>query len=159
MFEVKDNFLPTEEFTHIKNLIMSHQFPWFYNDYISGKEDPPSFYYFTHTLYSEPGRISDWFYLFNNFLKKIECKSIMRMKANLHLQQNIKRKNKPHTDFNFSHKACLFYLNSNNGATYFGKKSVLPKENRAVFFDPSIKHNSSECTDAKRRVNININYF
>ena len=39
------------------------------------------------------------------------------------------------------------------------KEKIIPKANRAVFFDPSQPHSSSPCTDRKRRVNINFNYF
>ena len=48
---------------------------------------------------------------------------------------------------------------NNSHTTHFKNKKVLPKENRAVFFDPSIPHSSSLCTDEKRRVTINFNYF
>ena len=70
-----------------------------------------------------------------------------------------KRKNNAHKDYNFSHKGCLFYLNDNNGETHFKNKKVLPKANRAVFFNPSESHSSSLCTDQNRRVVINFNYF
>ena len=39
------------------------------------------------------------------------------------------------------------------------KKKIKPKENRAVFFNPSIEHCSSTCTDEKRRITINVNYL
>ena len=70
-----------------------------------------------------------------------------------------KRKNKPHVDYTFEHKGCLFYINTNNGATFFEKEKVLPKENRVVFFQPHKLHSSSLCTDQKRRLVINFNYF
>ena len=159
MVEIKDNFLPQDEFTNMKKILMSDGFPWFYNDRITDEKDPSPFYYFYHMFYKDPGIISEGFSLFHNFLKKIECKRLLRLKGNLHVNQNIKRKNPPHRDYNFPHKGCIYYINNNNGPTYIGKKSVLPQENRAIFFDPSILHSSSECTDAKIRVNININYF
>ncbi len=31
--------------------------------------------------------------------------------------------------------------------------------NRILFFDPSEEHSSSLCTDQKRRITINFNYF
>jgi|TARA_R100000093_G_C1937277_1_gene70817 pectate lyase len=157
--KIEDDFLPKDEFDNLKNILTGASFPWFYNDRITDKGDPAPFYYFTHMFYREPGITSEWFHLFHNFLNKIECKSILRLKGNLHVNQNITRKNRPHADYDFTHKGCIYYINTNNGATYFGKKAVLPKENRAVFFDPSLKHNSSECTDNKRRICINMNYF
>ena len=42
---------------------------------------------------------------------------------------------------------------------YFKDKKVLPKANRAVFFRPHELHSSSVCTNQKRRITINFNYF
>ena len=39
------------------------------------------------------------------------------------------------------------------------KTKIDSVENRILFFDPSIPHDSENCTDQKVRVNININYF
>ena len=159
MFKVIDNFLDKKYFNEIKNFILSEEFPWYYNEYISDKNDPKDFYYFTHVFYNENSANSSAYSIWKNFLKKIDCKALIRIKANMHNNLNKKRKNKLHVDYPYSHKGCLFYLNSNNGETYFKNKKVLPKENRAVFFDPSIPHSSSLCTDKKRRITINFNYF
>ena len=159
MFEVVDNFLDKNYFNEIKNFILSQEFPWYYNDRISNKNDPKNFYYFTHVFYIENSLNSDAYNIWKNFLKKIDCKALIRIKASMYNNINEKRKNKPHVDYPYSHKGCLFYVNSNNGETYFKNKKVLPKENRAVFFDPSIPHARALCTDEKRRVTINLNYF
>jgi hypothetical protein len=159
MVEVIDNFLDKEYFNKIKNFILSEEFPWYYNDRISNKNDPKDFYYFTHAFYTENSENSSAYNIWEKFLKKIDCKALIRIKASMYNNINKKRKNKPHVDYPYSHKGCLFYLNSNNGETYFKNKKVLPKENRAVFFDPSIPHSSSLCTDEKRRITINFNYF
>jgi len=159
MFEVIDNFLDKEYFNKIKNFILSEEFPWYYNDRISNKNDPKDFYYFTHVFYTKNSANSNAYNIWEKFLKKIDCKALIRIKANMYNNINKKRKNKSHVDYSYSHKGCLFYLNSNNGETYFKNKKVLPKENRAVFFDPSIPHSSSLCTDEKRRITINFNYF
>ena len=68
------------------------------------------------------------------------------------------------SDYLYKHKACILYINDNNGETCFKQKDgtikkVLPKPNRVVFFDGSNPHCSSTCTDVKRRVNVNFNYF
>tara|TARA_R110000782_G_scaffold232775_1_gene318956 strand:+ start:640 stop:1137 length:498 start_codon:yes stop_codon:yes gene_type:complete len=165
MFKVIDNFLDINEFNAIKKIVSGDNFPWYYNNSITNEKDLKNKFYFTHHFYKDldpqhtPGVSSDYFYLLKNFLIKIECKSIIRIKANLHLNINKKQINQPHSDYSFSHKGCLFYLNDNNGLTYFKNKSVKPKANRVVFFDPSKKHSSSLCTDKNKRININFNYF
>ena len=159
MFEVKDNFLDKNYFKEIKNFILSEEFPWYYNDSISSQKDPKKFYYFTHTFYNQNTVNSGGYNIWKKFLEKINCKALIRIKANLYNNINVKRKNKLHKDYPYSHKGCLLYLNSNNGETYFKNKKVITKENRVVFFDPSIPHSSSLCTDKERRITINFNYF
>ena len=171
MFKVVDDFLDINEFNTIKEIIFGANFPWYHSNFITfdpksrqyNKKNAEDKFYFIHNIFNdfanEYGIHSEYFSLFKNFLIKIECKSIIRIKANLHLNINKKQINEPHVDYSFSHKGCLFYLNDNNGLTYFENKSVKPKANRAVFFNPSKKHSSSLCTDQSRRININFNYF
>ena len=157
--KVIDNFLDKDYFNKIKDIILSDNFSWYYNDSITSKNDPKHFFYFTHNFYNENKTHSNFFNIWEAFLKKIDCKALIRIKGSMYINVNEKRKNKSHVDYPYTHKGCLFYLNSNNGKTYFKNKIVTPKENRAVFFDPSVPHSSSLCTDQKRRITINFNYF
>ena len=157
--KIIDNFLPKEEFQTIQQQICGDNFPWFYNDRISSPKDPKEYFSFFHSFYLKHEPRSKWFYLFNNLLNKINCNAILRIKGNLQLRQSKKRQNKMHTDYKFKHKGCVFYLNTNNGETYFKTTKVMPKENRLVFFDPSEEHSSTVCSDEKRRITIIFNYF
>ena len=159
MIKIVDNFLNKKDFEYIRDIICSDEFPFYYNNYITKDTDPLSYYYFTHTFFRNNIPNSPFFDLWKNFLQKINCKSLLRIKASMYMNINKKRKNTSHKDFNFSHKGCLFYINTNNGETHFKDKKVLPKANRAVFFDPSESHSSSLCTDQNRRIVINFNYF
>ena len=157
--QVKDNFLNDQEFEEIKNNIMGNNFPWFFYDYITNDNDHIDNFYFIHNIFRQPSLVSGWFELFNNFLEKIEYKSLLRIKANLYLKTKNKVIHKPHKDYYYEHKGCILYINDNNGETFFGKEKVKPKANRIVFFNPNEEHSSSTCTDQQRRVNINFNYF
>jgi len=159
MIKVIDNFLPQDEFKYIQDSILSDHFPFYFNESITSDKDPKDYYYFTHTFFYDNKPQSNWFVLWKNFLKKIKCRSLIRIKASMYMNSKKKRKNKPHVDYTFEHKGCLFYINTNNGETFFEKKKVLPKENRVVFFQPHKLHSSSLCTDQKRRLVINFNYF
>ena len=159
MIKVIDNFLDKKEFKDIQKLMYSTDFPFFYNDSITDDDDPSDHYYFTHMFYNNNQLMSRWFNIWENFLKKIECNALLRIKGSMYVNINEKRKHKPHRDYNFPHKGCLFYMNTNNGGTYFKEQIVLPKENRVVFFNPYELHASSLCTDQNRRLVINFNYF
>ena len=140
MFKVVDNFLDKEYFNEIQKQILSDYFPWYYNFGITNPKDKEDKFYFTHNIFSdftknEYGVTSSYFPLFKKFLVDIECKSIVRIKANSYLNLNKKEIHQSHQDYSFSHKGCLLYLNDNNGLTYFGKKPIEPKANRVVPFD------------------------
>ena len=158
--QVIDNFLEKEEFDNLNNIIMGDSFPWYYNDCITNDNDiEKNKFYFTHLFYRDPGIKSDWFNMCLPVIKKLECKSTIRIKGNNYFRVDKTEKNAPHQDFTFKHKGCLLYMNDNNGCTYFKDRTVTPKANRAILFDPSIPHSSSLCDDQKRRVTINFNYF
>ena len=158
--EVIDNFLDKDEFNKIQSCMISNDFPWFYSDYVS-HEDEKNKFYFTHSFYKDLKPQSVFFTMLDNLLNKLEIKSLIRVKGNLHTKSNKIKYNNFHTDFSYKHKGCILYINDNNGFTYFKEsdKKVEPKANRIVLFDPSIEHKSSRCSDSKIRVNININYF
>ena len=156
---IKDNFLDKEEFDKLSSHIMGESFPWYYSDIITNKKDTNDKLYFVHHIYKQPGIASDWCNLFNKFLKKLNYKSLIRIKANLYMGTKKKVIHEAHKDYLYNHKGCILYMNDNNGETFFGKEKVKPKANRAIFFNPSVEHSSSSCTDQKRRVNINFNYF
>ena len=60
----------------------------------------------------------------------------------------------------YKHKGAILYINDNNGKTILEDGTEIEsKANRLLLFDASKPHNSTSCTDAKSRINININYF
>jgi len=65
-----------------------------------------------------------------------------------------------HQDYEWEHKGALLSLNTCDGYTRFetGEK-IDSVANRIIFFDPSIRHTSTNTTNDKRRININFNYF
>jgi hypothetical protein len=65
-----------------------------------------------------------------------------------------------HRDFSFKHKGAIYCVNTNNGGTKLEDGTIIGSvANRLLLFDPSTLHDSTNCTDKKARINININYF
>ena len=159
MFKVVDNFLEKEEFKIIQKDISSNYFPWFFEEEVVDSKDDLKTYYFTHSFFKPYYHTSHFLNMWDNLLNKIECNSLIRIKGNLFLGEKKHRKHKAHKDYPYKHKGCLLYINDNNGYTYFKEGKVKPKENRVVFFDPSELHSSSVCSDQKKRITVNFNYF
>jgi len=156
--DIIDNFLDKTEFKNIQEILMGRDCPWYYNKYISGPKDDKPLYFFTHYFFRDAIK-SNFFYLWKTLLQKLDCKALIRIKGGLYPSYPKVRPNNFHVDFPFKHKGCIFYINSNNGPTVIEKKSILPKENRAVLFNPSIPHRSSLCSDEQVRITITFNYF
>tara|TARA_R110000822_G_C15049721_1_gene466290 strand:+ start:82 stop:582 length:501 start_codon:yes stop_codon:yes gene_type:complete len=162
-YKIIDNFLPKENFNKIKEIIFGCDFNWFYSPGINyPNEDPYNLFYFTHLFYNKNIPNSPFFNLIiENLVSHMDdVHSLIRMKANLYPNQGIKRENGKHVDNVFPHKGAIFYINTNNGRTILNNKIKIDSvENRILYFDPQIPHDSENCTDQKVRVNININYF
>ena len=103
-----------------------------------------------HVFYEKEVNSSLYDMIKNNLLNFLDIKALIRVKANLYPNQNIKKINEMHKDYLYKHKGAIFSIN--------GTK-IDSVENRMLFFDPSIEHDSENCTNDKVRINININYF
>ena len=158
-YKIIDNFLPTEEFIKIKNLMLSNDFPWYYNNFVSHEHIQDGFY-FSHIFYKDYLVKSDKIVLLNSIISKIKPKAIIRIKGNFYTQTHKIIEHGNHVDCTFEHKGFIFYINSNDGFTKLKDGTIVESiENRGLFFDPSIEHNSSTCTNQFGRININFNYF
>lgn len=154
--KVIDNFLPKNNFLEIKNTLESNNFPWFFQNTVSGKDND---YYFIHHLYNHDTISSNFFDMVKPILKKINIKSLIRIKCNMYPSTERSQKHSKHKDYPFEHLGAIYYVNSNNGYTSIGNKKIESIENRILLFDPSVEHNSVTCTNKKVRLNINFNYF
>ena len=168
--KIIDNVLNDEDFKNIKNIMMGAELQWYYNHTIEfdsrdyGEYD--SSYYFTHLFMFNEGQDrgyvhtkSEWFGMLAPIVSVIKPMILIRCKGNMYPSTPEILHHKPHTDYHFKHKGAIFYVNTNNGYTVIGNDKVESVENRLLLFDPSETHNSTSCTDAKVRVNINFNYF
>ena len=161
-YKIVDNFLPKENFIKIKELLLGNTFPWFYFPNISDLEkiSKGNLFYMSHLFYKHEPYSSFYDIIKNNLLNFMDIKSIIRVKANLYPNQSIKKLNEMHIDYDFKHTGAIFSINTNNGGTILKDGTKIDSiENRILFFDPSLSHDSENCTDQKVRVNININYF
>jgi hypothetical protein len=161
-YEIVDNFLPEEEYKKIFEVMKDTGFDWHLADKITiEQKEKDIFFYLCHIFYNQTSLYqSTFFQLMFPLLKKIDPKALIRVKANLYLNQGLGVvEHAEHTDYPFTHKGALYSLNTCDGYTKIGKEKIPSVKNRIIFFDPSIPHCSTSCSDSKTRMNININYF
>ena len=171
--KIEDDFLEQNVFDEMQSLMMNDGMPWYYSDIIdSDKLDRGNKFQFVHIFYWAEEPISSFGAAVKPILDKIKSISLWRIKANLLTKTPTIVENALHTDMSSpvgdplpeeklkQWTTSIFYVNTNNGYTHFedGTK-VESVANRFVSFPSNIKHGGSSCTDEKRRIVINFNYF
>ena len=163
MVEYQDNFLTEEEYQKIYDLMTNGKFAWYYEPNITfAKENANNnLFYMTHNFYNDDMPLSNYFnshiLMFKDMLK---AKTFIRVKGNLYPGQNKLSEHQPHRDYEYEHKAAIYCINTCDGYTMFEDGKTIPSvANRLITFDGSMLHASTDCTNAKSRININFNYL
>ena len=157
--EVIQNFIKEKSvFDSIKNLLMSSDFPYYYNDFTASELDKSNFF-FGHVLHinGEP-RSSFFNQVAMPLLGRLNFNYLHRVKINLYTKQEKHFVSELHRDMDVNHSVALFSVNTNNGYTLFEDGTKVPSvENQCLIFNGSLKHSSANQTDEKVRININLN--
>ena len=159
--KIVDNFLNQEAFKSLQETIVySASFPWYLTRGVSQKIADDG-YYFAHLFYNNSQLNSDYLNLLTPILESINYFALRRIKANFYPTTNQIEYHDYHSDFDIPHRGLIFYLNTNNGKTILEDGTEIESiANRALFFDPSIQHKSTTCTDdSVGRFNINFNFM
>ena len=162
-YKIIKNFLDLDTFRYIQEKTMGSDpagMAYFFNRTIAYRDTKSKQYYFTHSLYQNDQPRSDYFStILVPLAKKLNAKTLIRAKVNLYPSTDKIVEHDPHRDFPYSHKGCVFSINTCDGYTKLGDKKIPSIENQALLFDSSIEHSSTSCTNDQARFNININYF
>jgi len=154
-----DNYLTENDFKLIKKKILKDRnLPLFLQTSVGSKNTGDGIF-FTHLFFNNGQWNSSHKEILFPLLNKLNPSEIIRIQLNLYPKTFFIKKHSWHVDRKFSHKGCILYLNTNNGKTII-RNSIKVKsiENRVLFFDPSVEHRSTTCTDKEFRSNIIINY-
>ena len=164
--EVIDNFLPTDLFLDISDFFFSSKFVWYWNEvktvegikYDDELNELDDFQYI-HPLYNFNKPISN--VNIQVFIDALNMKHIVKAKINSTTRMNSIVKYGFHTDVRLiGCKTAIFYMNTNNGFTEFKNGDIIESvANRMIIFNSSLSHTGTSCTDKKRRIVLNFNYF
>ncbi len=160
VFEIKDDFLPYDEWKRIHDVMMSEEFTWNYceNNYGGTDGEYPQL---THMFYfPNNGPVSPFSSLLTPLMNQLDPLALIRVKANMNWKVN-KATHRPfHVDFGcIDCTTSIYYINTNNGYTLLDDGTKIESvANRLFRFDSQINHAAVPATDVTRRVLININY-
>ena len=161
-YKVIDNFLSKYLLDKIIFQLNQSDIHWKYNQ--TNDEDGlvsplGENYYFVHMIYYNTVINQTSFQIVREILEKLNIQQLFRIKINLYTRTENLIHHSDHRDMDISHKGGLFSLNTCDGFTVIEGKKIESVANRMIYFDPSIPHHSTNCTNAPARMNININYY
>ena len=159
MFKIIDNYLKKEDYTNLRQMLESCNFPWYFYLHTANKTDNIFDYQFIHLFYRDNVPNSDYFNILKPLIKQINPISLIRIKANLNPISHKLVTFDKHIDQVFKCKVAIYYINDNNGYSVVGKKKIESKSNRMVFFNSNVEHYGTNSTNCKNRMLINFNYF
>lgn len=186
MFKIIDNFLDKTLFDNLQSLLLSNNFPWYFQENISvdGELSDLSSYGFSHVFYQNKNINSQYFETILPTLEKIaaetKTKQLLKARADLTVYNSLKFQHKPHVDLFDSHVVVILYMNNSTAETVIYKDlntapnssdlntylksnsleiltTVVPKENRIVYFDGNLIHTGHSPCEEKKRVLLNYN--
>ena len=164
--EVIDNFLPIDLFLDISDFFFSSKFVWYWNEFKTEKGmkygnelDELDDFQYIHPFYNLNKPVSN--VNIQAFIDALNMKHIVKAKANSTIRTNSIIRYGFHTDVNLPDcKTSIFYMNTNDGFTEFENGDRIESiANRMITFDSSFKHTGTSCTNKKRRIVLNFNYF
>ena len=177
-YKVIDNFLDEEYFNSLAELFVEgvkvgRKIPWFFEPNVAypqehkkwkPKEKDDNFFYMNHLMYTRNAPVSVHFQDILPLLDKIGTMclfySLIRITANLFPNTHTLHEHPMHEDYEFSHSAALFSLNTCDGYTKLKDGTKIDSvANRILLFDASELHCSTTTTNVPARFNININYI
>ena len=161
-YKITDNFLSENCFEKIYSEITQKYFPWYLQDKINDNEKESNLnFYFSHTFFNKKIN-SDFFPIWEELITKINCKTLIRIKANLYPKTDAIIEHAKHIDITDIENTttALYYVNTNNGFTNLNDEiKINSVKNRFVEFDNNVLHNSSTCSDEKFRLTVVVNYI
>ena len=160
--KIVDSFLSEEEFSVVRdNLVFNTGFPFFLHHGVTKQGDFNSHWFGAHVVYDQGVPISDVYDEIGNiFFPYLNMKSLLRIKINFYPHTHKVIEHASHVDYDFSHTAAIFSLNTCDGYTKIGNDAIVDSvENRMVFFDGSNQHRSTTTSNQSGRFNIAFNYL
>jgi len=156
-YRIIDNFLPEEVYNTVNDVMLGNEIDW---NFCRGVNTPnDGFYQFTHVFYSNHQPVSRFYPLIEPIVDQIDPAAIVRIKANMHVQQPELIQHDFHHDVDNCITA-IYYVNTNNGKTVFENGlEVDSVGNRLLVFDSNEEHTGTTSTDTLQRCVINFNYF
>jgi len=161
-YQIHKNFLASDSFKKIKDLIVDQEFPWRRRDQIAHVGDKDGIY-FTYNFYNNMTAESPWYEPhIVPILKQLHAEVPIQVRANMNISALFKASNW-HCDYTFKCKSAILYLNDCDGGTELkiNNKPIFIKAdaNKMLVFDTDVLHRGLTSKKEPIRYIINFNYL
>ena len=166
-----DNFLNPDDFLDIQKIMLGEECPWYYMENIDTLDDVDKFQ-FIHAFYDNHMPMSPFTNELDSIINIIQPFSIVKIRAKLLTRTPEIVETSFHVDLPLPEEklrqwtTSIFYVNTNDGYTEFQdgriemeNTKVKSVANRMVSFPANLRHRGTSCTNERKRVVINFNYF
>ena len=159
-YKTIQNFLSTDSFKEIKDLVTNQDFPWRRRNHMAGDNDKM---YFTYSFYNAM-EVSSGLYKSHilSVLQKLEAVAPVEVRANMSISE-LYEVSGWHCDYKLKCKSAILYLNSCDGGTELkiNDETVFIKSeaNKMLIFDADVLHRGITSKKEPIRYIINFNYF
>ena len=159
-YKTIQNFLSTDSFKEIKDLVINQDFPWRRRNHMAGDNDKM---YFTYSFYNAM-EVSSGLYKSHilSVLQKLEAVAPVEVRANMSISE-LYEVSGWHCDYKLKCNSAILYLNSCDGGTVLkiNDETVFIKSeaNKMLIFDADVLHRGITSKKEPIRYIINFNYF
>lgn len=118
-----DNFFEESLFERISTQLLSNDFPWYFQNDISGKKSTDNLndFGYSHVFFKDGEVKSDWYNDVIPFINKIlnHCNAVelLRMRGDCTVYNNTQHKHRTHVDLACPHTTAILYLTTTDGNT------------------------------------------
>jgi len=163
MIDIKENFLDEKYLKHLQTVLMSSEFPWFYQPSLTSFKENQDSCYMAHIFYRDGKVNSEWISILDPLFKALNVSKLINIRANLTLkgQNAFSNFHEDDEDNKEDHPTSIFYVNTNNGYTHMKKdnQKVYCVENRLLTFNHKELHKVVGQSDENQRIILNLNYY
>ena len=166
---VIDEFLPPSDASYVQGQLLSPAWPWYFHGIVDYPEESENLekFQFCYHMYRNHTWQGAGETVISPFLPHLRPLALVRVKANLQVRTESSKQNSFHVDVLDPDRkpyedmlTAIYYVNSNDGMTVFEDGTEVESvANRMVVFPSKTKHTGTTCTNQKRRVVVNFNYF
>ncbi len=158
-YKIIDDYLPPDQYKIVYDYMTGERVEWSFIKYITSSEITDEGMMMCNVISHTRFGLKDPDKIYRLLLTKINPIAVLRIKANLTFKTPEPKRSSLHVDYEFPCVTAIYYINTNNGYTYFEDGTKIDSVgNRMLIFPSHQYHGGCTTTDQPFRMVCNFNY-